>query len=67
MNGRDLTPDHGYPLRAIVPGYYGMASVKWLTDIIATTQPFQGYWQTSDYGYWDDFERGAPCVGRSQR
>ena len=61
MNGRDLTPDHGYPLRAIVPGHYGMASVKWLTDIIATTRPFQGYWQTSDYGYWDN------CDGRPVR
>jgi DMSO/TMAO reductase YedYZ molybdopterin-dependent catalytic subunit len=59
MNGRDLTCDHGYPLRAIVPGHYGMASVKWLTDIVAITQPFQGYWQTSDYGYWDDSE-GTP-------
>jgi DMSO/TMAO reductase YedYZ molybdopterin-dependent catalytic subunit len=59
MNGRDLTPDHGYPLRAIVPGHYGMASVKWLTNIVATTQPFQGYWQTSDYGYWDD-SAGVP-------
>src|SRR6202022_4152579 len=59
MNGQDLTLDHGYPLRAIVPGHYGMASVKWLTDIIATTQPFQGYWQTSDYGYWDD-SHGTP-------
>jgi DMSO/TMAO reductase YedYZ molybdopterin-dependent catalytic subunit len=59
MNGQDLTPDHGYPLRAIVPGHYGMASVKWLTDIVAATQPFQGYWQTSDYGYWDDSE-GTP-------
>src|SRR6266699_5890756 len=43
MNGQDLTLDHGYPVRAIVPGHYGMASVKWLTDIIAATQPFQGY------------------------
>src|ERR1700730_13553264 len=59
MNGQDLTPDHGYPLRAIVPGHYGMASVKWLTDIVAATKPFQGYWQTSDYGYWDDSE-GTP-------
>jgi DMSO/TMAO reductase YedYZ molybdopterin-dependent catalytic subunit len=42
MNGQDLTPDHGYPLRAIVLGHYGMASVKWLTNIVATTQPFQG-------------------------
>jgi DMSO/TMAO reductase YedYZ molybdopterin-dependent catalytic subunit len=53
MNGKELPRDHGYPLRAVVPGHYGMASVKWLTDVIATTQPFQGYWQTSDYGYWD--------------
>jgi DMSO/TMAO reductase YedYZ molybdopterin-dependent catalytic subunit len=59
MNGRDLTPDHGYPLRAIVPGHYGMASVKWLTNVVAATQPFQGYWQTSDYGYWDD-SAGVP-------
>src|SRR3954451_3695237 len=54
MNGRDLTLDHGYPLRVIVPGHYGMASVKWLTNIAAVTQPFQGYWQTTDYAYWDD-------------
>ena len=66
MNGRDLTPDHGYPLRAIVPGYYGMSSVKWLTDIVAATQPFQGYWQTSDYGYWDD-SRGYPYAARSRK
>jgi DMSO/TMAO reductase YedYZ molybdopterin-dependent catalytic subunit len=59
MNGQVLTPDHGYPLRAIVPGHYGMASVKWLTNIVAATQPFQGYWQTSDYAYWDD-SAGAP-------
>src|SRR5580704_9345409 len=53
MNGRDLGRDHGYPVRAIVPGHYGMASVKWLTCIQAVREPFQGYWQTSDYGYWD--------------
>src|SRR6266566_377818 len=53
MNGRDLSQDHGYPVRAIVPGHYGMASVKWLTRIEAVREPFLGYWQTSDYGYWD--------------
>src|SRR6266508_3528374 len=45
MNGRDLPPDHGFPVRAIVPGHYGMASVKWLTNIRAVREPFQGYWQ----------------------
>src|SRR5689334_19199427 len=53
MNGRDLSQDHGYPVRAIVPGHYAMASVKWLTRMYAVREPFQGYWQTSDYGYWD--------------
>jgi DMSO/TMAO reductase YedYZ molybdopterin-dependent catalytic subunit len=59
MNGRDLSRDHGYPVRAIVPGHYGMASVKWLTRIQAVREPFQGYWQTSDYGYWDSLD-GRP-------
>jgi DMSO/TMAO reductase YedYZ molybdopterin-dependent catalytic subunit len=53
MNGQDLTEDHGYPVRAIVPGHYAMASVKWLTRIYAIKQPFPGYWQTSDYAYWE--------------
>jgi DMSO/TMAO reductase YedYZ molybdopterin-dependent catalytic subunit len=56
MNGRDLPPDHGYPVRAIVPGHYGMASVKWLTGVLAVREPFGGYWQTSDYGYWNYVE-----------
>jgi len=53
MNGRDLPLDHGYPVRAVVPGHYGMASVKWLTHVQAVREPFRGYWQTSDYGCWD--------------
>jgi len=52
MNGRDLSRDHGFPVRAIVPGHYGMASVKWLTRIEAVREPFRGYWQTTDYAYW---------------
>jgi DMSO/TMAO reductase YedYZ molybdopterin-dependent catalytic subunit len=52
MNGSDLPPAHGYPLRAIVPGWYGMASVKWLTRIVVLERPFRGYFQTIDYSYW---------------
>ena len=59
MNGRELPPDHGFPVRAIVPGHYGMASVKWLTGIQAVREPFHGYWQTSDYAYWAELE-GKP-------
>jgi DMSO/TMAO reductase YedYZ molybdopterin-dependent catalytic subunit len=49
----------GNPVRAIVPGHYGMASVKWLTGIHAVREPFHGYWQRSDYGYWDRLD-GTP-------
>ena len=52
MNGHELPLHHGYPVRAIVPGHYGMASVKWLTRIEAVRTPFRGYWQTTDYAYW---------------
>jgi DMSO/TMAO reductase YedYZ molybdopterin-dependent catalytic subunit len=59
MNGRDLPADHGFPVRAIVPGHYGMASVKWLTRIEAVREPFHGYWQTTDYAYWASMD-GKP-------
>jgi DMSO/TMAO reductase YedYZ molybdopterin-dependent catalytic subunit len=52
MNGGELPPEHGFPVRAIVPGWYAMASVKWLERIIITEQPFTGYYQTMDYAYW---------------
>lgn len=52
MNGEDLPVEHGSPLRAIVPGWYGVASVKWLTSIEVTDKPFGGYWQTAEYAYW---------------
>jgi len=43
MNGQPLLPQHGFPLRLIVPGWYGMASVKWLVKIEAVNKPFLGY------------------------
>lgn len=52
MNGSDLPPEHGFPLRAVVPGWYAMTFVKWLRRIIVTNQPFAGYYQTMDYAYW---------------
>src|SRR5882757_3054063 len=53
MNGDDLPPEHGFPVRAIVPGWYAMASLKWLQRIIVTDRPFTGYYQTIDYAYWE--------------
>jgi DMSO/TMAO reductase YedYZ molybdopterin-dependent catalytic subunit len=52
MNDVDLPPQHGFPLRAIVPGWYAMASIKWLQRIIVTDKPFMGYYQTLDYAFW---------------
>jgi len=51
MNGAPLLPQHGAPLRIIVPGWYGMASVKWLTDITALTEAFDGYQQVETYQF----------------
>jgi DMSO/TMAO reductase YedYZ molybdopterin-dependent catalytic subunit len=53
MNGAPLAKEHGAPLRLIVPGWYGVASVKWLTDIRYVDKPFTGYFQKTRY-VWDD-------------
>jgi DMSO/TMAO reductase YedYZ molybdopterin-dependent catalytic subunit len=52
MNDADLPPQNGFPLRAIVPGWYAMASIKWLQRIIVTDRTFNGYYQAMDYAYW---------------
>lgn len=54
MNGEAITEEHGAPLRAVVQGHYGMASVKWLTKVRVVDEVFRGYWQTSDYAYWKE-------------
>ena len=54
MNGRPLEPQHGAPLRLLVPGWYGMTSVKWLTRIEAVARPFEGYQQAVAYHYQRD-------------
>jgi DMSO/TMAO reductase YedYZ molybdopterin-dependent catalytic subunit len=52
MNGEKLDASHGFPLRAVVAGYYGMSSVKWLSKIVVSDKPFQGFWQSLDYSIW---------------
>ncbi|MBS1989075.1 MAG: sulfite oxidase [Cyanobacteria bacterium SZAS LIN-3] len=53
MNGERLGAAHGFPLRLIVPGWYAVASVKWLRRIAAIDHKFDGYFQTVDYSYID--------------
>jgi sulfane dehydrogenase subunit SoxC len=49
MNGEPLPPQHGFPLRLVVPGWYGMASVKWLDRITMVDRRFDGYQQRTAY------------------
>ncbi|HVX59306.1 MAG TPA: sulfite oxidase [Pirellulales bacterium] len=53
MNGKDLPPEHGFPVRAVVAGWYGMASVKWLRRIVVVDRPFHGMFQTFMYSIWE--------------
>jgi len=49
MNGEPLPARHGFPVRLVVPGKYAVASVKWLTSITVTDQPFEGFFQAQHY------------------
>ena len=66
MNGEPLPPHHGYPLRAIVPGWYGAASVKWLDRITVTNEPDRGFFSTFDYAIFERTPAGeqlTPLTG----
>ncbi|HYH78605.1 MAG TPA: sulfite oxidase [Longimicrobium sp.] len=61
MNDEPLTPEHGFPLRVVVPGWFGMASVKWLQRVVVTDAPFNGYYQSIDYTCWEE-RHGVPTL-----
>ncbi|MCX5381587.1 sulfite oxidase [Streptomyces sp. NBC_00091] len=58
MNGEPLTPEHGAPVRLVVPGRYAVADVKWLVGARAVTEPFGGVFQAEEYVY--RASRGTP-------
>jgi DMSO/TMAO reductase YedYZ molybdopterin-dependent catalytic subunit len=72
MNGELLHPSHGHPLRLFVPGWYGVASVKWLRRIEVVNEPFRGYFQSVKYTVQRRTERGVesevvgPMVPKSE-
>src|SRR5439155_23960470 len=49
MNGAPLPPQHGFPLRLVVPGWYGMTNVKWLARITVLDRPFEGHRKVRGY------------------
>lgn len=58
MNGEDLSREHGYPARLVVPGWYGVASVKWLRAVRIVTEPFAGFFQSVRYTVARESARG---------
>jgi DMSO/TMAO reductase YedYZ molybdopterin-dependent catalytic subunit len=62
-NGAPLPPQHGFPLRLVVPGWYGMTSVKWLTRITVQDEPFEGYQMVTGYRMRrDEDDPGTPIT-----
>ena len=66
LNGGPLPPQHGFPLRLLVPGWYGMTSVKWLHRITASTERFTGYQQARAYRYRTDADDVGEPVTRME-
>ncbi len=65
MNGAPLLPQHGFPVRLLVPGWYGMTQVKWLRAITAIADEFDGYQQAHTYRLMRDADDlDAPFVER---
>jgi sulfane dehydrogenase subunit SoxC len=63
VNGSPLPPQHGFPLRLVVPGWYGMTSVKWLSRIALLDEPFAGYQMRHSYRVrHDEDEAGEPIT-----
>jgi DMSO/TMAO reductase YedYZ molybdopterin-dependent catalytic subunit len=62
MNGEPLMPEHGHPVRLVVPGWYAVASVKWLVGIEAVDRPFDGHFQSDRYVYRGDGESLRPVT-----
>jgi sulfane dehydrogenase subunit SoxC len=68
INGTPLPPQHGYPLRLIVPGWYGMTHVKWLRSITVTERQFTGYQQATAYHFrTEQGEAGEPVTRMNPR
>jgi sulfane dehydrogenase subunit SoxC len=64
LNGAPLPPQHGAPVRLVVPGWYGMTSVKWVTSIELVDVPFTGYQQTRAYRLCQAVEEGGRPLNR---
>ena len=62
MNGVNLPEDHGYPLRAIVPGLYGMMNAKWITEIELVNGVYAGFWQRMGWENDAHYQTGSTII-----
>jgi DMSO/TMAO reductase YedYZ molybdopterin-dependent catalytic subunit len=63
MNGAPVPAQHGFPLRLVVPGWYGMTNVKWLSTITVVAEPFSGYQMYPGYRFrQSEDEEGRPVT-----
>jgi len=62
MNTAPLTSKHGFPLRAIVPGLYGMMNPKWITEIELVSGVYEGYWQRNGWTNLANYQTGSSIV-----
>ena len=68
VNGVPLPPQHGFPLRLVVPGWYGMTSVKWLSRITLIAEPFDGYQMSHSYRVrHEEDDAGEPITTMAPR
>ncbi len=68
MNGQTLLPQHGFPLRLVVPGWYGMTSVKWLSRVTVLTERYDGYQNARGYRMRaTEDEEGTPVTKMQPR
>ncbi len=66
MNGQPLPPQHGFPLRLVVPGWYGMTNVKWLERITVLDHAFEGYQHAAGYRFRQTPEELGEPVARME-
>jgi sulfane dehydrogenase subunit SoxC len=67
INGQPLLPQHGFPVRLLMPDWYGMCSVKWLTGITAVAEPFDGFQLWAYQLRQDDDDPGVRVTRKQPR
>lgn len=62
LNGKPLPPDHGFPVRVLVPGWIGVANIKWVGHIEVSETPLTSAWNTTQYRLFGDAYPDAPVL-----